>query len=1026
MRLGRRKLGGSRFGEPETSTIIAPDDFQDDPTAYADARLPYTGGEETATVNLYPGLGGHGIVETIVRRESSGHYDIRLDNFGVLPYWRSASWTQTLNEADSLTFEYPANAIHAASLLRPNTVSLYNEFGELVQRFRLTDIIPTVRRDGNGVFVNVTARGLLSQFEEEWVTYYGPVRSVITNAVDEFMAYYYTVPGVSEEWDMLSKFPCMYGPKTLAIAIQMQIMFDKLWAWSESYTVGDATHAEIQRLVGLQHDFYWPCYITDPILVIYPTYLWQIIAWITEHNIGFTIPEHVANLLGEFQESSQAVACGEVYDPLDGTDVAVLFEGKPLMDCIRELFNLSGQKGQFTVTPGREFIWVERLGASGAVPIALGYNLQTLERRHDPSEYATKLYVYGAGMSEATRIVAVRTVGSAPYIVRRVTVDSITDQATLDAYADELITVVSTPALEYSINALDLESIGVGAPLTIGARALVTDTDLGISASVDVFSIRKSLDTPLPASYTLARRKKTLSNLFKSIADRIARIEQRDDTGRIEEAMASGEITGVARVDGAVTAGTERHGDFQIDPETGRLQYVDLTTGEVLWQELLRITPPTGGEQPGDLMVSVSGGTDPDTGLPAANTPDSAGLYYMDIPPGGPSTVRVRAWRKLGTVYDVDTVAALPDVTTVDDNAMGMVASNPGSGPYDVTSWATVREWRKLAWYPVLTYVVDTVSDLPDPNTVPANSLGVVGTPPADAGNYDIVEANVWTKLANDAEVVHRDPESFNKTPRDGDIKLDTSTGGQIAFYDADGPTDDGWAKVLPVYEAATSAGLPAAGMGLGIVTQDPNNGLYYTYGAVNRCRVRYLIMTGGVEEGRIVVFSPLKIKVPDIDNETCTITFTESYPTIPVDVPALVTVQTGHAGDYKEYVPGSGTVAYSDIALPAPISGGGYRAFSVILDTLGEEQEMNASELIRDGETIAFEGWIDITITQTPVWTKAGAGSFFITAATKATLDAKIADEGLVPPLLGYVTDTGRYYNLSGWGAWQCINFLE
>ena len=1012
MRLGHSKIGGARFGEPDATTLVAYDDYQDDPASYPDARLPYDGGEDVATVALYPGLGGRETSETIVRKESSGHYDIRLEPaylafvggqivpaYGMLPYWRSASWRQTLNEADSLTFEYPANAIYAADLKRPNVVSVFNECGELVQRLRLTDIIPTVRRDGNGVFVNAVARGFLSQFEEEWVTYYGPVRKVVTDIIDEFMAYYATVPSANLTYPGMTGASEQYAAGVLInVAIQLQAMYDKLWTWSNAYTLGDNTHADIQTAIAAQHAGAWPVYDdSNPAVTPWPTiapsawsHLWDIRASIADHNdTGYTIPEHVANLLGEFQAASQRIACGEVFNPFAGwatlnadisdsgetivltadpgsimatanfgiriTDeliwvvsrtaatltctggrgyrgttavahtagdrvnfvslvdqnIKVTFESKPLMDCIRELFNLSGQKGQYTVTPAREFVWKERLGSSAAIPLALGYNLQSLERRHDASEYATKLYVYGAGMSEATRIVAVRTSGSAPYIVRRVTVDAVTDQTSLDAYADELITVVSTPALEYSVNALDLASIGVGAPMTIGSLTLTTDVDLGISAYIDVYSIQKSLDSPLPISYTLARRKKTLATLLKSLSDRIAKIEQRDDTTRIEEAVASGEITGVARVDAAVTAGTERNGDFKIDPETGRLSYVDLTTGALLWQESPRINPNAASRQPGDFNLAAT--------IEAAVAAEVAdALSYVntagDVVP-------------VPNAYNPAVPAMLPAASVASPVSLGVI---PGDGLYRIDTLASE------------------------------------------------IEA-IWTKLADLHEAL-----------------------------------------------SSTDLGTVVGTAGLAIALDGDNAGLNFTYGAVHKVRLAYFIMTGGIDEGREVVLLPDALRAPLQGTNSCTLTFSESAPPIPVEVPEILSVTVYHNGGEYKYVPGNGEVSYPDLTLYNPsLKETGYFTFNVISLYPGMVPISDLRYLYLENETVAFEGWIELKITQVPKWFKAG-GSQFAIAATKALLDAKIAAENLTPPKWGYVTDTGRYYDLSGWGAWQCINYLE
>jgi hypothetical protein len=81
----------------------------------------------------------------------------------MLPYWWGATWTQTLNEPDTLTFSYPTDADLAEYLKRPNTLTLFDNYGEPLQKFDIVDILPHVTRGNNGTVVTVNARSLLER-----------------------------------------------------------------------------------------------------------------------------------------------------------------------------------------------------------------------------------------------------------------------------------------------------------------------------------------------------------------------------------------------------------------------------------------------------------------------------------------------------------------------------------------------------------------------------------------------------------------------------------------------------------------------------------------------------------------------------------------------------------------------------------------------------------------------------------------------------------------------------------------------
>jgi len=524
MRLGNKTLGHYRLGQPDVQTVTNWQDYLDGLATYmgagltraeADAilgspRYPYQGGTDGATAVLYPSLSDQQSAETVLRGGTAGYYQIRLDDYGVLPYWRSATWTQRINEPDVLTFDYPAAADLAEYLVRPNMLSLYDQFGDLQQVFALTPVVPDVQRDGNGITVQVTAKALLAQLQDEYVTTF----------------------------------------------------------WSQN-------------------------------------------------SIGMI----VANLLTQFQESDRAFSIGEIYEGIAYAGLQVSFQGKPLLECLQELWRLSGQKGQFTVTPSRQFVWKERLGSAKAIDIKLGYNLRSLKRQCNQDEMATRLYVYGEGLGYGQRPVAMREANVATYglIIKRITVEG-ADSGTVGAYADELILVTSVPPLEYSVSAADLYSLGLGQPITLGCLANIEDADLGIITQQTVIGITRRLDNPLDATFEFARRHKDMRSVIETLGRRIGAQETRDHTRNVNAALVSGSITGVPRIDPAV----EREGDLLVNAES-RIEHYDganWQVGALLSDVTDAITTAEDytDDEIGEIVIPVAG-----TGVLAVGAANSSG-----------------------------------------------------------------------------------------------------------------------------------------------------------------------------------------------------------------------------------------------------------------------------------------------------------------------------------------------------------------------------------------------------------------
>lgn len=576
MRLGVKPIGSWIPGAPQAvPVVLTPAQYAallaSDPTAAAAVRAPFQGGEYAATVAMYPALAGTAIEETSVARDGTGAYRISLDGYGLLPYWRNATWTQKANEPDKLTFEYPADADNATNLVRPGKVRLYDATGQFVQVFRLVDLLPSVRRDDGGTWVSVKAEGLLGSLADEWVSYHGPIRLRPRTIVADYIAW--------REAESRTEAQMIF---------QLIPAFANLAAWSAGYTMTETVHTAFKALIATFS-------LLDPFEG--DNIMDALAAEIVNQAHADTIPNHIAALMAEFQISGD-IAIGPFYDPLDGDTITPTFEACSLLECLTELHKLSGQRGSYTVTPANSLVWLPSLGGDGGA-VSVGYNLRSLERHCDTSEVATVLTVYGQGLSADSRLQATATANTGTYgvIPRQVWVDTATTQADLNAYAAALVSVLSVPVVDYSVSAADLYSVGMGGHITLGSTVNVTDTDLGIATQQTIVGITRKLDNVLDVTVQFAKHKRDMPAIIKALQDRISRLERRDDSARIAQAIRDGRLPIVR--DGAHIDGAPRQTDLRV---ADRLQYHD---GQD-WRTLPVHDPDS--PQPGDSRINDTTG----------------------------------------------------------------------------------------------------------------------------------------------------------------------------------------------------------------------------------------------------------------------------------------------------------------------------------------------------------------------------------------------------------------------------------
>jgi phage minor structural protein len=278
--------------------------------------------------------------------------------------------------------------------------------------------------------------------------------------------------------------------------------------------------------------------------------------YVASYHAYGTIREHAEYLIANYQTPGREIPVGTIWDGLDTDTLEADFQNQRLLDCINSLYKLSGYLGQYCVTPARTFEWRERLGTNYE-EIRFGYNLLSVQRATDETNFATKLYVYGGGLSQEIRPYVVVAWNTYDYgtIIKSVTFENITDSATLLYAAYQIILSCSTPVYTYTVDGIDLKEAAGGRSITIGSRCHIYDDVTGEDTYADCVKITKRLDSPVEEQYEFGSRAQDLGGLVADIQKRIWRQETRRFTNEIQDALTTGAIDTTPQVQNAINTG---------------------------------------------------------------------------------------------------------------------------------------------------------------------------------------------------------------------------------------------------------------------------------------------------------------------------------------------------------------------------------------------------------------------------------------------------------------------------------------
>lgn len=233
---------------------------------------------------------------------------------------------------------------------------------------------------------------------------------------------------------------------------------------------------------------------------------------------GTTVHEKasVRNILGallsQMQTQDPPIGLGKFDASVGDTEVAIRFDNKSILQCLRELHAAAG--GYYYVDTSRKLQWRRTSGYDLGHWIKFGHNLREIEVRTDYRTIQTELLGFGAGGTPETRLSVTKddTAAQSTYGVIRGDFyrDNINEQATLDGITEAELARRSGPKVSYRVGVVNLAGIDPtnynfeAALLNVGTRVGVYVDDLDLAVESTVLAITWDLDNPAGVAIELS------------------------------------------------------------------------------------------------------------------------------------------------------------------------------------------------------------------------------------------------------------------------------------------------------------------------------------------------------------------------------------------------------------------------------------------------------------------------------------------------------------------------------------------
>jgi phage minor structural protein len=272
-----------------------------------------------------------------------------------------------------------------------------------------------------------------------------------------------------------------------------------------------------------------------------------------------TITQIVTALLA-FQVHANPITIGTI-EPTVSRSLQV--ENDTIYSVLMGLRNTVG--GYIEVDTDRHLNWYNSIGENKGQQIRYKKNIVGLHREYDFSNFANRLYAYGAGESTAKIKLSDATGYDLDYVedtgsqttyglcVKRIVDKSITHPDTLKSWADLQLVEMATPLTSYTVDMVNLVAMGwTFEDLELGSYVTVIDEDLGIEISARIVKIVRDLSDPLNIQVEISNPGKDITDTLTGVYD----VQQFNNATATKIGAGQVTVLGTFTVEDWVTAGT--------------------------------------------------------------------------------------------------------------------------------------------------------------------------------------------------------------------------------------------------------------------------------------------------------------------------------------------------------------------------------------------------------------------------------------------------------------------------------------
>jgi hypothetical protein len=250
---------------------------------------------------------------------------------------------------------------------------------------------------------------------------------------------------------------------------------------------------------------------------------------------GLTVAQHIAGLLA-LQIRPYTITLGDLDDAIGAETFVFHAQDTTVLNALRQLQSVLAKDlaGHFYVDANRRLVWTLVMDDKKERYLGLGANLQGLRYKTDWTQLVNRIYLYGEGQDEATRLrltdageaeeymedaSSVSTYGLNP----KVKIDRrVRKPETLVRIANRVLEEFGEPRIVVEVDAIDLaksDEYSHFEDIYIGSQYRVVDTAQGVDTTVDVVAMEIDMGNPMPVRLELTNQERRLGDLFGDMLD---------------------------------------------------------------------------------------------------------------------------------------------------------------------------------------------------------------------------------------------------------------------------------------------------------------------------------------------------------------------------------------------------------------------------------------------------------------------------------------------------------------------------